>query len=103
MSGAFAAAMAALHADPNIGCDAAYRRPPGDWIAVWVVLASPNDAVPGLAGLGARAGSVTATLLAADATPVRGDELRIGSVVHRIEDAVRDALGLSWRLTLAPA
>ena len=99
---AFASALAALHADANIGCDAAYRRPPGDWIAVRVVLASPNDAVPGLAGLGNRAGSITATLLAADATPARGDELRINNVVHRVEDAARDALSLSWRLTLVP-
>jgi hypothetical protein len=102
MSGAFAAAMAALHADGNIGCDAAYRRPPGAWIDVRVVLTSPNDMVPGLAGLGTRAGSITATLLATDATPVRGDELRLGSVVHRVEDAARDAIGISWRLTLVP-
>lgn len=102
MSGAFAAAMAALHADGNIGCDAAWRRPPGDWIAVRAVLASPNDQVPGLAGLGTRAGSITATLLAANAAPVRGDEVRVGNVVHRVEDAARDALGLTWRLTLVP-
>ena len=105
MSGAFAAALTALHADPNFGTDAAWRRPPADWVKLRVVLASPNDIVPGLGGLGglgARAGTVTATVLSADATPLRGDELRIDGAVHRIEDAVRDPLGLSWRVTLSP-
>ncbi len=100
---AFAGALAALHADANMGVDAAFRRPPGDWIALRILLTRPADEVPGFAGPGGRAGTVEATLLAADCAPLspaRGDELRIGEVVHRVEAADPDALGLSWRLTL---
>jgi hypothetical protein len=101
---AFAAALAAVHADTNIGTPADFRRPPGPWVPARMVLSRPTDTIGGLAGLGTRAGSLTATILAGDIAPLepqRGDEVRIGTAVHRVEDAERDPLGLSWRLILA--
>jgi hypothetical protein len=103
---AFASMLAAVHADTNIGMAADFRRPPDPWVPARVVLSRPTDAVGGLGGLGSRAGSLSATIVAGDIPslePQRGDEVRIGTAVHRVEDAERDPLGLSWRLVLAEA
>jgi len=101
---AFEAMLAALHADSNIGIPADFRRPPGPWVPARVVLSRPSDALGGLGGVGARASSLVATIVAGDIAslePRRGDEVLINGVVHRVEDSERDPLGLSWRLTLA--
>ena len=101
---AFAAMLAAVHADSNVGMPADFRRPPGPWVPARVVLSRPTDALGGPGGLGARAGSLVATILAGDIAslePRRGDEVLIDGVVHRVEDSERDPLGLAWRLTLA--
>lgn len=101
---AFADALAVLHADANIGSDAEFRRPPGSWTPVRIVLSKPADDLAGLGGAGARAGTIEATVLAdavAPLVPKRADELRIAGVVHRVEAADPDALRASWRLTLA--
>ena len=103
---AFAAALAAVHADTNIGTPADFRRPPGSWVPARVVLSRPADAMGGLGGLGTRAGNLTATIVAGDITPLepqRGDEVLLNGTVHRVDDAERDPLGLSWRLILAEA
>jgi hypothetical protein len=108
MSGsAFAAALATLHADPNMGTDAEWRAAAGGaWRPVRVLLSAPADDVAGLGGPGARAGALKATLRAADLapdTPRRGDLLRRLSPPEtwRIEEVEPDPLGLSWRLSLA--
>lgn len=101
---AFASMLAAVHADTNIGMAADFRRPPGPWVPARVVLSRPTDTIGGLGGLGSRAGSLAATILAGDIAslePQRGDELLLNGNVHRVEDAERDPLGLSWRLVLA--
>ena len=101
---AFASMLAAVHADSNIGTPADFRRPPGPWVPARVVLSRPTDAIGGLGGLGSRAGSLAATILAGDVAslePQRGDELLLNGNVHRVEDAERDPLGLSWHLVLA--
>ena len=103
---AFAATLAAVHADTNIGTPADFRRPPGSWVPARVVLSRPADAMGGLGGLGTRAGSLAATIVAGDITPLepqRGDEVLLNGTVHRVDDAERDPLGLSWRLILAEA
>jgi hypothetical protein len=103
---AFAAALAAVHADTNIGTPADFRRPPGSWVPARVVLSRPADAMGGLGGLGTRAGNLAATIVAGDITPLepqRGDEVLLNGTVHRVDDAERDPLGLSWRLILAEA
>jgi hypothetical protein len=102
---AFATALAALHADPNIGAAADYRRPPSSWLPVRIVLSSPSDQLGALGGVAMRAGTTSATLLISDAAglaPQRGDELRVAGTIYRIEDAELDALGISCRLVLSP-
>jgi hypothetical protein len=101
---AFASMLVAVHADTNIGTPADFRRPPGPWVPARVVLSRPTDTIGGLGGLGTRAGSLAATILAGDIAPLepqRGDEVLLNGVTHRIDDAERDPLGLSWRLILA--
>jgi hypothetical protein len=97
--------MAALHADGNMGTDAEFRRPPGAWLALRITLSKPASDLLGLGGIGARAGTIEAVMLAADyapLSPMRGDEVRIAGTVHRVEAVEPDALRLSWRLILAP-
>ncbi len=101
---AFIGAMAALHADPNMGTAAAFRRPPGAWTAVRLLLSSPAADVAGFGAPGGRAGALEATILTADCgarTPGRGDEVRIDRLIRHVEAAQPDALGITWRLTLS--
>lgn len=104
---AFAAALATLHADPNIGTDAEWRAAGGGpWRPVRVLLSTPSDDVAGLGGPGVRAGALEATLRAAELapdTPRRGDLLRRLSPPEtwKVEDVEPDPLGLCWRLSLA--
>ena len=101
---AFANMLVAVHADTNFGSPADFRRPPGPWVPARVVLSRPTDTIGGLGGLGTRAGSLAATVLAGDIAPMepqRGDEVLLNGTVHRVDDAERDPLGLSWRLILA--
>ena len=95
---AFATALATLHADPNMGTAAEFRRPPYIWSSVRVILGQPTDAFGNVV-----AGSMQADIRAADVTdpPAKGDELRIGAAVYTVEMATRDDLALSWRLTLS--
>lgn len=94
----FATALATLHADPNMGEDAWFRRPPYTWTAVRVIRSQPTD-ITGTA----IAGSLSVSILAADITdtPQPNDEVRLGSTVYVVEKADRDAMALSWMLTLA--
>jgi hypothetical protein len=100
---AFAAALATLHADPNMAEAGQYRRPPWPWAPARIIRTAPNADMGGLGGPGARAGYLYADVpVAALAyTPQRGDEVKLGAVVYTVEDAERDTLGLSWRLTLS--
>jgi hypothetical protein len=100
---AFDLAAATLHADPNLSTAADYRRSPGAWAALRVLLSQPDEIAAGLGGIGARAGTLTAEVIGADTglTPARGDELRIGATLYAVEEAQRDVLGITWRLTLS--
>lgn len=102
---AFAAALATLHADPNIATDAEWQAAAGGaWRPLRVVLRQQQDV---LAALGsARAVALEASVLMSDlspSTPRRGDRLRRLSplTTWRVETAEPDALGLSWTLGLA--
>jgi hypothetical protein len=101
---AFESMMATVHADPNFGTAVQFRRPPGAWMPAVAVVSRPNDAIGGLGGIGARAGSLNATVLTGDVTPLepqRGDELLLNGITYRVDDAEPDVLRLSWRLMLA--
>jgi hypothetical protein len=94
----FATALRTLHADANMGTAAEFRRPPYTWQACRVILSQPTNEFGAV-----RAGSLQADIRAAAITdtPQRGDELRIGAATYTVEDAERDVLALSWRLTLS--
>jgi hypothetical protein len=105
--GAFAAAQAALHADPNLSTEAEWRAATGGaWRPLRVLLAAPSETVGGFGGIGGRAFAVQATLQVTDLapdTPRRGDLLRRLSPPEtwKVEEVEPDPLGLSWRLSLA--
>lgn len=106
----FATALTTLHADPNMGEDAYFRRPPGAWEAVRAIRSQPSDII----GM-VRAGSLQVDILASATTndPVRGDEVKfttaiyLGATLHPagtvfvVEGSAPDDLALSWLLTLA--
>lgn len=104
---AFAAALATLHADPNMATDAEWRPSAGGtWRPVRILLSAPTDDLAGLGAPGARAGALEATLRAAELapdTPRRGDLLRrlLPPATWKVEEVEPDPLGLSWRLSLA--
>ena len=102
---AFAAALATLHADPNLGVDAEWQPASGgSWRPLRILLRQPQDIVAGLGS--ARAVAVEASALIADLAPDaprRGDRLRrvAPATTWRIETLEPDAHGLSWTLGLA--
>ena len=104
---AFAAALSALHADPNLGTDAEWRAAAGGpWKRLRVVVSQPAEVVPGLRGGSARAVTSDVTVLVAEMapdTPRRGDLIRRLSplTTWKVEEVEPDTLVLSWRLGLA--
>lgn len=99
----FAAALATLHADVNLGEEASYLQGAGDAVALRIIRSQPNDVIGG-AGIGARAGAVHASVTVAalgGIMPRRGDRLTLGAVTYTVDDIQADVLGLSFDLTLA--
>lgn len=94
----FSTALATLHADTNLSVAASYRRPPYAWQSCSVILSQPTD----IAG-SAIAGQLSAEIRAAEVTdePQRGDEVRIDGTTYTVEQAERDVLALTWKLTLS--
>ena len=103
---AFDGAMATLLTDPNIAVAAEWRAAAGGtWRPLRVMLTS---AAQEIGAIGARGVALEAVLRVADLSPDaprRGDLLRRLSPPEtwRIEEVEPDALGLTWRLTLARA
>jgi hypothetical protein len=95
---AFDAALEDLHADEDLSVAASFRRPPYTWQACRVILSQPTD-ITGTA----IAGKLDASIIASQITdqPQHGDELLVGTATYTVESAERDALALSWRLTLS--
>ena len=98
---AFAAAMAALAADPNLGADALWRsRGTGPEVPVRVVRSSPDRLADAFGTSVLQATDVLAVAVAALPAPVEaGDTFRIGddellTALH----AERDAAGAAWRV-----
>lgn len=103
----FADALAVQHADDNFATAAEFKQAAASvWTSLRAIVSRPQDAVPGFAQPGNRAGALQATVLAADIAavatkPVRNDQMRIDGTVYRVESAEKDVLGLSWLITLA--
>jgi len=105
---AFARAIAALHADPNLAAAAEWQAATGGtWVALRLIPSLPEALVPGAPGAGVRAVAVLASIPASDLPqpPRRGDLLRWGSpmVTYRVETVETDALGVSHHVGLSRA
>lgn len=98
MTNAFARMHARLHANPHFGVDGEYRRPPFTWRAVRLLRAQPSEEIGTV-----RSRALVVDILATDVgeAPAHGDQVRIGTTVHTVEDAEPDDLGHSYRLTLS--
>jgi hypothetical protein len=103
---AFDSAMATLLADPNMAIAAEWRAASGGpWRPLRMVLTTAAQEIGAIGARGAALEAVLRTTDLAPDTPRRGDLLRRLSPPEtwRIEEAEPDALGLTWRLTLARA
>jgi hypothetical protein len=95
---AFAAALAALMADPNMAVDAIYTAATTDTQQPVRVIRSVPDRVGDAFGAAIQTDTDVIHVSAADVPDVRmGDIITIGSLVLTVELAERDALGTSFR------
>jgi hypothetical protein len=97
---AFAAALAVLHADPNLSVQARYVADPSvsPEVFVRVILASPDEMLAAGQG-GAVMPDVTIRVIGADLPnpPDRGCFVVDGRV-YEVIAAMQDEVGLSWRV-----
>jgi hypothetical protein len=96
---AFAAAMEALVADPNLGTQAVYRQDgSGTPISLRVLRSSP-DRVPDAFGTGIiSATDILSVAIAALPAVDAGDTFTLGSDTLTVQHAERDASGTAWRV-----
>jgi hypothetical protein len=104
---AFVAALAVLHTDPNLSEAGEWRAAAGGvWRSLRWVRSAPSDDIGGLGGSGARSQQIVLVVRAEDfdgEPPKRGTLLRASASapLWRVEAAERDALGLSFTLTVS--
>lgn len=103
MSAAFAAAVDALFADPNLGADALWKPGGVGGVPVRIVRKAPDQVEP-FGDSRAVLGSVAVDLRCAEApTLAEGDVIEIGGAASRvIAEPLADALGLIFTVELAP-
>jgi hypothetical protein len=106
MTNAFAAAAAALCADPNLSAPALYRPPTEPHFQVRVIRSRSVEPEFGGAGLGAmvREELVDISAAALTITPRRLDTIIFDaepSVTYRVERVEMDETGAMWRLVLS--
>lgn len=103
MSFAFAAALDALFADPNLGADALWKPGGVGGVPARVVRKAPDQVEP-FGSSRAVLGSMVVDLRRGDApTLAEGDVIEIGGAAFRvIAEPVADALGLVFTVELAP-
>ena len=104
MTGALAAAIDALFADPNLARDAVYTPEGGAPATVRLVLRRP-DTVTGFGDARVWSETTRADLRVAEvANPRPGDRLEIDGVAFAVQgEPVRDAERLIWTVDLRPA
>jgi hypothetical protein len=99
---AFSAALATLHADPNMSAAATYSPKAGASAAVRIVWRPRGNTDYGpfevRASVPAYQAEVLASALAND--PVEGDLLRVDGVNYKVRKAERDGEQLTWLLDL---
>lgn len=96
---AFAAAMDALLADPNIGADAVYRQSgTGAPISLRVVLSSPDRIADAFGSSVIQASDVLSLAIATLPGLAAGDSFTLGADTLTVQHAERDATGTAWRV-----
>lgn len=95
---AFAAALATLVADPNLGVEALWQRGDDPPLALRVLRAAPDQVVSAFS-----VGAITATDILSVPVAVLpdiqpGDRFWIGGDILTVQSALRDASGTAWRL-----
>lgn len=95
---AFAAALAALAADPNLGTDGTWQRGGGPLVALRVLRSSP-DQLRDAFGTGLiQATDVLTVPIAVLPDVAAGDTFTLGPEVLTVQHAERDAAGVAWRV-----
>ncbi len=99
---AFAEAMAAIVADPNLGIPAIYRSAGvGDGIAIRVVRSAPDEVVDTFGTSLLRPTDVLLVAAADVPEPAKGDVVLIGADTLTVLAAIRDPIGAAHRLLCA--
>ena len=105
MTTAFAAALDALFADPNLGVDAVFRAGgAGPGVPIRVIVRQP-DRIGTFGETRIAAATTTVDLRVAEvAAPAAGDTIEVDGTVYTIQgEPVRDAARLLWTAELRPA
>ena len=96
---AFAAAMAALVADPNLGVDAVYRQGGTSApIAARVLRSSPDRVADAFGTEILSATDILSVAIAVLPAVDGGDTFTIGPDTLTVQHAERDAAGIAWRV-----
>ena len=96
---AFAAAMDALAADPNIGTAAIYRAgATGAPMSLRVVRSAPDRLGDAFGTNVVQASDVLAVAIAALSTVDADDTFTVGADTLTVQHAERDAAGIAWRV-----
>ena len=96
---AFATAMDALAADPNIGATAAYRvGGTGSPVSLRVVRSTPDRLGDAFGTSVIQASDVLAVAIAALPALAAGDTFQLGADILTVTHAERDAAGIAWRV-----
>jgi hypothetical protein len=101
---AFAAAMAVLVADCNMGVEAEYYVPPSATkTGLRVIVSRPDEAAAGFQ-LSTVTATAVITVAAAEfpGVPVRGGRFDVGSECYQVEQAERDETRAAWRCECKP-
>ena len=96
---AFAAAMDALAADPNIGTDASYRAGgTGAPVSLRVVRSSPDRLGDAFGSSVIQASDVLTVAIAVLPSVDADDTFTLGADILTVQHAERDAVGTAWRI-----
>lgn len=95
---AFAAAMAALVADPNLGTEAVYRaNGTGTPVSLRVLRSSPDRIADAFGTSVIQASDVLSLAIATLPNLAAGDSFTLGPDTLTVQHAERDATGIAWR------
>jgi hypothetical protein len=96
---AFAAAMEALVADPNLGTEAIYRQGgSGAPVSLRVLRSSPDRAADAFGTGIISATDILAVAIAALPAVDAGDTFTLGPDTLTVQHAERDGAGIAWRV-----